>query len=381
MPYRWSLSVMIGMVLFSSAVSMAAAQTVDTNQGSAVAAPILPGANPSPATITKYIPPPPPPTSCLSGSCLNNRNVKRCTSQQECTASTQSCQVCYTQLFDTQPKVGLVHYGDTQLYRFSLCDGQTPFRVSVTSVFGNADLHIWNQPDLSKPPNMTSTQQLAVTVSVDLAANKGIRTYTFGVVGAGLFGTSYRIWVETQVVQLSRGITLAHSVNEGCSQYYSWLNEYPKNWTESTQYGGSGHAFPGSVPDQILTSVETRGSYFDAGAKFNIYTYFNTLKRPEILALTPNNTRGLVGTALPGRSIGYNVNGQRRVYGYPTKNEYTMLSPQYGKDTVRDASESASWKWGRYYTSVKLVEVSLCPPSPFMCYSAVECHTCDSNMF
>jgi hypothetical protein len=148
-------------------------------------------------------------------------------------------------------------------------------------------------------------------------------------------------------VPLTRGIAFSHSVNANCSQYYYWENEYPRGDTTPNQYFGGGHAFQGKIPDQIMISVEGAGKVTSADAQFEVYSFYNELKRPEIVLpkMISNNTAGQVGTALPGRGIGYNVNGQRRLYGYPTQNEFTMLS------------SSPSWKWGRYYTSIQLAKV------------------------
>ena len=289
----------------------------------------------------------PPPSPCVSGSCLNTKNQLECTWIEECTSSTETCKVCYTTLTDTAAKVGLVRYEDTHLYRFALCDGQTPFKIYLTTNLGNADMYVWNQPDLSLLPNVTSTDPLQFTATLEIRANLGIRYYTVGVVGRALFGSSYKVWVETQAVPLTRGIAYSHSVNANCSQYYYWENEYPKGDFTPTTQGGAGHAFQAPVPDQVLTNVEVAGIVTSSSAPFHIYSFFNQLKRPEIVLpqMPTNNTGGLAGTALPGRAIGYTVNGQRRLYGYPTKNEYTMQS---GSD---------SWKFGRYYTSIQLAQV------------------------
>ena len=308
---------------------------------------ITPDGTPAPKILAKYINPPPAPPACVEGACLNTKNALQCQSREECTASTETCRLCWTPLTDTVPKVGLVQYHDTHLYRFALCDGQTPFRVYLTTVLGNADLLIWNQPDLSLAPNVTSIESLAITASVDIRPNLGIRVYTFGVTGNALFGSSYSIWVETQPVPLTRGISYAHSVNDGCSQYYYWTNEYPRGDTTSPTTFGAGHAFEGSIPDQIMTSVETKGSFISAAARFNIYANYGSLRRPELETMAANNTQGLVGSSLPGRGMGYTVNGQRRLYGYPSVNEFTM-----------PYLHNPNWQFGTYYTAVQLVQVS-----------------------
>jgi hypothetical protein len=88
----------------------------------------------------------PPPAPCIDGACLNAKNQLECTWIEECTSATETCAVCYTTLTDTAAKVGLVRFNDTHLYRFALCDGQTPFKVHLTTNLGMRTCHSGTSP-------------------------------------------------------------------------------------------------------------------------------------------------------------------------------------------------------------------------------------------
>ena len=281
-------------------------------------------------------------SSLTAAQDLAAKNLVQCTAATACTNLTSLCTSCYSMLSDTVPLSGVVVKSDTHLYRVVLCDGQTPFTITLYTSYGNADLRVWNQPDLSQQPDYTSVAHLDPVQSIAIGSDLGIRVYTIGVYNSGLFAAAYTIRFDTTTRTLSRGVTFPHSVNEGCSQYYEFQIDKQK--------GQSPYNLT-AQPDQLQITSEYRGSSTKwptaSNSEFRLYTHFEELKRPETNpALAPNLTYGLVGTARPGRGLGHTVNGQRRFSGYPIKNEFTMLNtnPEY--------------KVGKYYLSVQLKAVS-----------------------
>ena len=283
--------------------------------------------------------------SVASGIPLQHKNLVPCDATTACTELTSLCTTCYSILADTVPKYGIVAASDTHVYRFSLCDGQTPFRVTLTTVYGNADLKIWDQPNIDLVPSYQSVAHLDPEQNLYIGSDLGIRTYTIAVYNSGLFGASYKLVVNTGLRQWDRGRTFVHTLNEGCSQYYTHTIDEQR-----------GTPYMGVTPDQVQIYAEgrsTSASWPTAAAnwQFELYSYYNELKRPEVIStLIPNATNGLVGTSRPGRGLGYTVNGARTLSGYPISNEFTLLS------------SNPEYKIGNYYTAVKLkaVRPSIC---------------------
>lgn len=279
----------------------------------------------------------------LTFGSLQAKNLVECTTITTCTETTSLCTTCYSPLSDSQSVAGLVAAADTHLYRFTLCDGQTPFNVMLTTHYGNADIKVWNQPNVDLVPNYISVAHLDPTQKLQIGSDLGIRTYTIGVVNAGLFGASYSLVATTGTREWNRGVVFPHSVNEGCSQYYTHSIDSQR-----------GTPYMGVKPDQVQVYVEGRSQTGPwptpvADWEFDIFSYYNVLKRPEIIAgLIPNATNGIVGTQRPGRGLGYTVNGERAVSGYCANcaNEFTLLSsdPEY--------------KIGNYYTAIRLKQGS-----------------------
>lgn len=281
---------------------------------------------------------------CLStAQDLQSKNLVQCTAATACTNLTSLCTSCYSMLTDSVPLSGVVTKGDTHLYRLVLCDGQKPFIVTLVTSYGNADLKVWNQPDLSQQPDYTSVAQLDPVQTIEVGSDLGITVYTIGVYNAGLFASTYSVSFTTTPRKLSLGVAFPHSVNEGCAQYYEFQVDKQKG---QSPYNLTAR------PDQLQIATEHRGSSDKwptaSNSEFRLYTHFGVLKRPETdPSLQPNLTYGLVGTARPGKALGYTVNGQRRLSGYPTKNEFTLLSTD------------SEYKTGKYYLSVQLKAVSL----------------------
>ena len=106
-------------------------------------------------------------------------------------------------------------------FRFTSCSGTEGFTVRVNSLFGNADLYVWNQPDLSMALAFGKSEKAFGEDVVSVPPLLGVREYSIQVHNVAFFTAAVEMVVVWTPTPLQIGFDSMSSASDGCSQYFS----------------------------------------------------------------------------------------------------------------------------------------------------------------